>query len=79
MWNRACPELAGLDLLDMEVTFAREKETAQTSGVVDASGWLAASNGILVDGYEIHAGQNQFGERALPWLRIGDLRGRRNE
>ena len=51
------PELAGLDLLDMEVTFAREKETAQVSGVVDASGWLASSNGILVDGYEIHAGQ----------------------
>ena len=66
------PELAGLDLLDMEVTFAREKETAQASGIVDASGWLAASNGILVDGYEIHAGQNQFGERALPWLRIGN-------
>ena len=66
------PELAGLDLLDMEVTFAREKETAQASGVVDASGWLASSNGILVDGYEIHAGQNQFGERALPWLRIGN-------
>ena len=66
------PELAGLDLLDMEVTFAKEKETAQASGVVDASGWLASSNGILVDGYEIHAGQNQFGERALPWLRIGN-------
>ena len=66
------PELAGLDLLDMEVAFAREKETAQASGVVDASGWLASSNGILVDGYEIHAGQNQFGEKALPWLRIGN-------
>ena len=66
------PELAGLDLLDMEVTFAREKETAQASGVVDASGWLASSNGILVDGYEIHAGQNQFGEKVLPWLRIGN-------
>lgn len=66
------PELAGLDLLDMEVTFAKEKETAQANGVVDASGWLASSNGILVDGYEIHAGQNQFGEKALPWLRIGN-------
>ena len=66
------PELAGLDLLDMEVSFAREKETAQASGVVDASGWLASSNGILVDGYEIHAGQNQFGEKVLSWLRIGN-------
>ena len=66
------PELAGLDLLDMEVTFAKEKHTAQASGVVEASGWLASANGITVDGYEIHAGHNHLGEKALPWLRIGD-------
>ena len=66
------PELAGLDLLDMEVTFAKEKYTAQASGVVEASGWLAEANGITVDGYEIHAGHNQLGESAMPWLRIGD-------
>lgn len=66
------PELSGLGLLDMEVTFAKEKHTAQASGIVDASGWLSSANGILVDGYEIHAGQNQLGEAARPWLRIGD-------
>ena len=65
------PELAGLDLLDMEVTFAREKYTAQASGVVEASGWLAEANGVTVDGYEIHAGHNRLGEAAVPWLRIG--------
>ena len=65
------PELAGLDLLDMEVTFAKEKHTAQASGVVNASGWLAQANGVTVDGYEIHAGHNRLGENALPWLRIG--------
>ncbi|MBQ8202460.1 MAG: cobyric acid synthase [Clostridia bacterium] len=65
------PELAGLGLLDVEVTFAKEKHTAQASGVVDASGWLAEANGVTVDGYEIHAGYNQLGENALPWLRIG--------
>ena len=64
------PELAGLDLLDMEVTFAKEKHTAQASGVVEASGWLADANGVTVDGYEIHAGHNQLGENAAPWLRI---------
>ena len=65
------PELAGLDLLDMEVTFAKEKHTAQASGVVEASGWLAEANGVTVDGYEIHAGHNHLGKTALPWLRIG--------
>lgn len=66
------PELTGLDLLDMEVTFAKEKHTAQASGVVEASGWLAEANGVTVDGYEIHAGHNQLGENAVTWLRIGD-------
>ena len=65
------PELAGLDLLDMEVTFAKEKHTAQASGVVEASGWLTEASGVTVDGYEIHAGYNHLGENAVPWLRIG--------
>ena len=66
------PELAGLDLLDMEVTFETEKHTAQASGTVCcAAGWLAEANGITVDGYEIHAGQNEFGSTAVPWLSIG--------
>ena len=66
------PELAGLDLLDMEVTFETEKHTAQASGVVDcACGWLAEANGVTMDGYEIHAGWNRLGEAAVPWLRIG--------
>ncbi len=67
------PDLAGLDLLDMEVTFEKEKYTAQASGTVScASGWLAEANGITVDGYEIHAGQNKLGAQAVPWLQIGD-------
>ena len=67
------PEIAGLDLLDMEVTFEKEKHTAQASGVVDCPrGWLAKENGMTVDGYEIHAGRNALGKRAVPWLRIGE-------
>ena len=66
------PELAGLDLLDMNVTFEKEKLTAQASGSVECpAGWLAQANGLSVDGYEIHAGQNTLGEQAIPWLRIG--------
>ncbi|MBR6572081.1 MAG: cobyric acid synthase CobQ, partial [Clostridia bacterium] len=56
----------------MEVTFAREKHTAQASGMVEcADGWLSDANGVTVDGYEIHAGHNQLGDGAVPWLRIG--------
>ena len=65
------PDLAGLDLLDMEVTFEKEKYTAQASGTVKCcDGWLADANGVTVDGYEIHAGQNQLGEQAVPWFHI---------
>jgi len=67
------PALAGLDLLDMEVTFEKEKHTAQASGTVHcACGWLKEANGVTVDGYEIHAGQNRLGDRAMPWLHIGE-------
>lgn len=66
------PEVSGLGLLDMEVTFAPEKRTRQATGRVEcAEGWLKAADGMLVDGYEIHAGQNRFGPRAVPWMRIG--------
>ncbi len=66
------PEAAGLGLLDMEVVFEPEKRTAQSSGVVNcASGWLSGLNGLILDGYEIHAGQNSFGADCLPWLTIG--------
>lgn len=67
------PELAGLGLLDMEVTFLPEKQTAQSSGTVICSqGWLSKMKGITVDGYEIHAGENTFGKDSIPWLSIGD-------
>ena len=65
------PEAAGLGLLDMEVTFAPEKRTAQSTGIVACdAGWLSALNGLLLDGYEIHAGHNAFGPEARPWLTI---------
>lgn len=67
------PEVTGLGLLDMEVTFQSEKKTAQVCGTIGcASGWLSAENGTTIDGYEIHAGTSAFGPDALPWLRIGN-------
>ena len=67
------PELAGLGLLDMEVTFEKEKYTAQASAsVCAAQGWLSDAKGLTVDGYEIHAGQNHLGKNAVPWLAIGE-------
>lgn len=65
-------ETAGLGLLDMEVVFEKEKQTSQTSGTIEAeTGWLAEYNGTPLDGYEIHAGRNQYGPEALPWLKTG--------
>ena len=65
------PEVSGLGLLDMDVTFAPEKRTVQSTGTVQCeSGWLAGLNGLLLDGYEIHAGRNTFGPECVPWLTI---------
>ena len=65
------PETAGLGLLDMNVTFETEKRTVQSSGTVACEkGWLQTLNGLIMDGYEIHAGRNEFG-RCVPWLKIG--------
>ena len=66
------PEISGLGLLDMEVVFEAEKRTVQACGVVDSSvDWLAPQKGLMIDGYEIHAGQNVFDPEARPWLTIG--------
>ena len=65
------PEAAGLGLLDMDVVFEPEKRTVQASGVVDCrKGWPEEMNGTVLDGYEIHAGQNTYGPEAVPWLQI---------
>ncbi len=66
------PEAAGLGLLDMEIAFQGEKLTRQSRGRVRAaSDWLPDADGLLIDGYEIHAGQCSFGPGAIPWLEIG--------
>ena len=67
----ALPEISGLGLLDMEVAFEAEKTTRQSAGVIACEeGWLREWNGMLLDGYEIHAGKNAFGPGCVPWLRV---------
>ena len=63
------PEIAGLGLLNFEVTFAAGKTTVQAHGNVQCeAGWLSAHNGLMLDGYEIHSGVNSFGEGCVPFL-----------
>ena len=66
----------GLGLLDMEVRFGREKVTVQAEGRVCAEeGWLGGCAGIRTTGYEIHMGENAYGEGCLPWLQLTRLDG----
>ena len=67
------PEAAGLGLLDMEVVFENEKQTAQATGVlISRQGWTAPYAGMTIDGYEIHAGQTIPGPDTVPWLMVND-------
>ena len=63
------PEIAGLGLLNLEVTFEAEKTTVQAHGNIRCeSGWLSQHNGLMLDGYEIHSGVNAFGSGCVPFL-----------
>ena len=63
------PEISGLGLLNMDVTFHSEKTTVQSSGNIRCeSGWLRELNGLMLDGYEIHSGVNRFGPDCVPFL-----------
>ena len=65
------PECAGLGLLPMDVTFNQEKTTVQAGGIIDCDdGWLHGLNGLMLDGYEIHSGENEFRPGCVPFLRL---------
>ena len=66
------PEIAGLGLLDFDVTFHADKRTVQSCGEIRCeSGWLSALDGVMLDGYEIHSGTNAYGPGCAPFLYIG--------
>ena len=63
------PEMAGLGLLNFDVCFNAEKRTVQAHGAIKCeSGWLHDHDGLMLDGYEIHAGENSFGPGCVPFL-----------
>ena len=63
------PEMAGLGLLNFDVCFNAEKRTVQAHGAIKCeSGWLHEHNDLMLDGYEIHAGENSFGPGCVPFL-----------
>ena len=65
----AAPQVAGLGLLDMDVTFEPEKRTVQAEGTLTgAVDWLAPLAGARIEGYEIHSGVNTFGEGVRFWM-----------
>ena len=68
----AAPEVAGLGLLDMEVSFESEKRTVQAEGALGGGpAWLAGLEGTRIRGYEIHSGVNRFGAGARFWMHPG--------
>ena len=63
------PDMAGLGLLDFDVTFNADKTTVQACGTVKCeNGWMQDMNGMMLDGYEIHSGVNAFGDGCVPFL-----------
>ncbi|QEL18244.1 cobyric acid synthase [Limnoglobus roseus] len=51
-------EVVGLGLLDVETTFAAEKDTHPVRAeFLSAAGWMASVSGTTVTGYEIHMGR----------------------
>jgi len=69
----AAPEVAGLGLLDMEVTFNPDKRTVQARGTLTGGAeWLSGLADVAVEGYEIHSGVNAFGPDVRFWMRLGD-------
>lgn len=63
------PEMAGLGLLNFDVCFNAEKRTVQAHGAINCpSGWLHDHNDLMLDGYEIHSGENSFGPGCVPFL-----------
>lgn len=60
------PSSAGLGLLDVETSFARDKHTFQSAlTICSDSGPLAGARGLCLSGYEIHMGETVSGPEAI--------------
>ncbi len=60
--------ISGLGLLDMDVTFEKEKVTTRVMGEVlsNGTGLLDGLVSTQIEGYEIHMGKSTFGKDAVP-------------
>ncbi len=62
---------AGLGLLDIETTLCPEKQTHQVRARLQPSAAVAGFGGLAeLSGYEIHAGNTEYGSTSRPLLRI---------
>ncbi len=66
------PVIDGLGLLDMDVDFMKEKTTAQAVGELVTNGqeYFIDLGNVMLEGYEIHMGENIYGKDAIPCIRI---------
>ncbi|MGL4209473.1 MAG: cobyric acid synthase, partial [Candidatus Adiutrix sp.] len=60
----------GLALLDLETHFAQDKHTSQSAMTIrSAPGVLSGTEGVVLNGYEIHMGRTTMGPKSSP---LGD-------
>jgi adenosylcobyric acid synthase len=70
--------ISGLGLLDMKVTFGKEKTTTQAKGEVIAdNGILSGIKGCMVEGYEIHMGENTYGSGVSGCIKAYERNGKK--
>ena len=70
--------ISGLGLLDMKVTFGKEKTTTQAKGEVTAdAGMLSGLKGCIVEGYEIHMGENTYGSAVTECVKAYERNGKK--
>ena len=69
-------QAAGLDLLDVETTMLKEKETHQVEAHLTAASLdLAPGCQTAISGYEIHMGKTVLGSAARPFAEIAERSG----
>jgi len=71
-----CAAGSGLGLLDIETTLCPEKQTHQVRARLQPSAAAAGFGGLAeLTGYEIHAGNTEYGSTSRPLLRISQRSG----
>lgn len=62
----------GMNLLDTETYFCREKHTVQSAGITNPDGIFKNMGELSVSGYEIHMGETYYGSDAVCFLNKKD-------